>query len=459
MDGTQNTSRMELTLVEQNAVTLKKEFAWFFNVLQLRIELYFQQKSDYKSIFDLQAPDLEKDNSLYAQTIREFKMGLPERLVLLVALAPYIAPEMLDVFFTKNKLYDRPYTEFGGLRGKKHTGFIPTGETAIFILSGGDLHTRFISTSLFEEDHFFFKHNILDISTDTEKEPRLSGALSVSEEFLTKFTTGEEYRPVFSTRFPAKLLTTNLNWEDLVLENHIMEEVNEIHTWIEHEKQILGNENLVKRIKPGYRALFYGPPGTGKSLTATLLGKASNRPVYRVDISQLVSKYIGETEKNLANIFNQAENKNWILFFDEADALFGKRSETKDAQDRYANQEIAYLLQRIEDHPSVILLATNLKGNIDAAFARRFQSMVYFPVPSVEQRLRLWQDAFDKQFEMADDLDLRDIAQEYEFSGGSIINVLRHCALAVAARKDAVVGKQDIVEGIRREFRKEGMVI
>ena len=282
-------------------------------------------------------------------------------------------------------------------------------------MAGGDLHTRFVSTRLFDEGHFFNKFNILDLSSDTEKESRLSGALSISEEFLTKFTTGEEYRPMFSSRFPAKLLTTNLNWGDLILENHIMEEVEEIQTWIKHEKEILTNENLIKRIKPGYRALFYGPPGTGKSLTATLLGKAAKRPVYRVDISQLVSKYIGETGKNLANIFNQAENKNWILFFDEADALFGKRTETKDSHDRHSNQEIAYLLQRIESHPNIIILATNLKDNIDTAFARRFQSMVYFPVPSVEQRLRLWQDAFGEHFKLEDSLDLRDIAQKYEF--------------------------------------------
>jgi Cdc6-like AAA superfamily ATPase len=450
---------MDITPTKSNSEALKKEFAWFFKVLQVRMELYFQQESNYQSIFDIEAPDLTDDLSLYAQTIREFNMGLPERLALLVGLAPHIAPEMLDIFFTKNSLYDRPYTEFGGLKGKRHSGFIPTGETAIFLLSGGDLHVRFLFTDLFDEEHFFFKNNILNLSTDTEQEPRLSGALSVSEEYLTRFTTGKEYRPVFSNRFPAKRLGTNLDWSDLVLENQIMEEVEEIHKWIKYEKDILANEQLIKRIKPGYRALFYGPPGTGKSLTAALLGKSTNRDVYRVDISQLVSKFIGETEKNLANIFNQAENKNWILFFDEADALFGKRSETKDAQDRYANQEIAYLLQRIEDHPSIILLATNLKNNIDSAFARRFQSMIYFPLPDIYQRQRLWLDAFGKQFKLDDSVDLRKISRDYKISGGSIINVLRHCALVTAGRSNKSITNYDILEGIRREFRKEGKVL
>ena len=447
---------MELTPTALNAAALEKEFVWFFRVLESRMQLYFQQETAYASIFELQAPDLTEDDSPYARTVRAFDMGLPERLVLLMALTPHVAPELLDIFFTKNSLYERAYTEFGGLTGRRHVGFLPTGETAVFLLAGGDLYRRFLFTNIFAEEHYFFKHNILTLGTDTEREPRLSGALSVSEEYLTRFTAGGVYRPVFSSRFPAERLTTKLAWEDLVLEEYVRAEVEEIRTWIQHEGDILADKELVKRIKPGYRALFYGPPGTGKSLTAAMLGKVTGRDVYRVDLSQLVSKFIGETEKNLSNIFNQAENKNWILFFDEADSLFGKRSETKDAQDRYANQEISYLLQRIESHPSIILLASNLKGNIDAAFARRFQSMIYFPMPDKEQRLRLWKEAFAQHFTLAESVDFAEIAREHELSGGSVINVLRYCVLVSADRPGRTVTRYDILEGIRREFRKEG---
>jgi len=442
-----------------NTETLSKEFTWFHDVLETRMKIYFQQETDYTSIFDLTAPDLFEDQSAYAHIIRQFEMDVPERLVLLLALAPHFEPQLLDLFFTKNALYDRVFTEFGGLIGKKHRGFLPTGETAMFVLAGADLYARFTFSQLFDQANFFFKYNIISLNTDTEKEPPLSGALTISEEFLTYFSTGASYRPVFSPRFPAEILTTKLDWEDLVLAENVRQEVQDIQTWVTHEQEILGNKELIKRIKRGYRALFYGPPGTGKSLTATLLGKSTNRPVYRVDISQLVSKYIGETEKNLANIFNQAENKNWILFFDEADALFGSRSEGKDAQDRYANQEIAYLLQRIENHPSIILLATNLKGNIDVAFARRFQSMIYFPMPGAHQRLQLWRDAFGNQFKMDETVDLVAIAREYEIAGGAIANVLRHCTLIAMARSEKIIGQYDIIEGIRREFRKEGRVV
>lgn len=140
----------------------------------------------------------------------------------------------------------------------------------------------------------------------------------------------------------------------------------------------------------------------------------------------VVSKYIGETGKNLANVFDQAENKNWILFFDEADALFGKRTQASSSNDRHANQEISYLLQRVEDFPGTVILATNLKANIDEAFARRFQSVIYFPTPEADLRLRLWQGVLGDKCRLAEDVDLVDLAEKYALAGGAILNVVRY---------------------------------
>ena len=179
----------------------------------------------------------------------------------------------------------------------------------------------------------------------------------------------------------------------------------------------------------GYRALFYGPPGTGKTLAATLLGKATKQPVFRIDLSMVVSKYIGETEKNLGKLFDEAENKKWILFFDEADALFGKRTQTKGANDRYANQEVAYLLQRIEDFSGLVILATNIQSNIDDAFSRRFQAMIHFAKPTVAERILLWKQLFGESFKLSEEIDLDALASNYELTGGEMINVLRYCAL------------------------------
>jgi SpoVK/Ycf46/Vps4 family AAA+-type ATPase len=214
-----------------------------------------------------------------------------------------------------------------------------------------------------------------------------------------------------------------------------------------------------KKIKPGFRTLFYGPPGTGKTLTASLLGKSSGLDVYRIDLSMVVSKFIGETEKNLANVFDQAENKNWILFFDEADALFGKRTQTSSSNDRHANQEVSYLLQRVEDFPGVVILATNLKANLDDAFSRRFQSMIYFPIPGPEQRKRLWKQVFSEESTLEKDFDLDEIAIKYELAGGAIINVSRYSSMKALKRGSNIILKKDIIEGIRKEFGKEGKIV
>ena len=159
-----------------------------------------------------------------------------------------------------------------------------------------------------------------------------------------------------------------------------MKQLEEIITWLKQSSPVKADPSGKKKIKPGYRCLFAGPAGTG-IIAAAWIGKEIKQPVYRVDLSMVISKYIGETEKNLKKIFDEAEKKEWILFFDEADALFGKRTEVKDAHDRYANQEISYLLQRLEVYPGLAILSANLKSNIDDAFMRRFQSIIHFSSP------------------------------------------------------------------------------
>jgi SpoVK/Ycf46/Vps4 family AAA+-type ATPase len=170
----------------------------------------------------------------------------------------------------------------------------------------------------------------------------------------------------------------------------------------------------------------------------------------------IVSKYIGETEKNLANVFDQARHKNWILFFDEADALFGKRTQVSSSHDRFANQEVSYLLQRVEDHPGLVILATNLKANIDEAFARRFQSVVHFPMPDPEQRLRLWSDVLGSRAPRATDVDVRALAERFELSGGAITNVVRHAAVRTLQGGRGAITQSDLLEGVAKERFKEG---
>ncbi len=448
-----------MTRCEANAFCLKKELDWFNQVLETRIGLYFRNDCPYGSIYEVPIPDLPEGNSFYQQVVEAHEMNTDERLVMLLALIPHIRPQVLDTFFIKNKNFDRTFTEFGGWRGNTHGGFLPTGETAAFILSGEDLKKRFEILKFFDPDHFFARHNILRLEGQGHNEPFLSGALVMATEFLNKFTSGIYHKPDFSMSFPAKLITTELTWKDLVLPHEVFEELETIIAWVRHADTIMRDWGFQKVIKPGYRSLFYGPPGTGKTLTACLIGKAVGADVYRIDLSMVVSKYIGETEKNLANVFDQAQNKNWILFFDEADALFGKRTPTSNANDRHANQEISYLLQRVEDFPGVVILATNLKANIDDAFARRFQSQVYFPMPDADQRMKLWENTLNHRGRLNKGLELQRIAEKYETSGGAITNVVRYGAIWALENNRDQITQGDLIKGIAKELRKEGKTI
>ncbi|SDU58499.1 ATP-binding protein [Desulfobacula phenolica] len=450
---------------DNNAQTLERELAWFQKILDIRIRLYFEQGCEYTSIEDVPAPDLnsgndpEKDNSLYARTIKEFSMSDAERIVLLLALIPHVRPQVLDTFFIDNQNFKRPFTEFGGWKGNTHSGFLPTGETVSFILAANSLEKRFKIIQLFEADHFFAKNNILRLENRGTGEPLFSGQLVISIDFLNRLTTGTTHKPDYNINFPAKLITTRLDWKDLVLPPEVFDEIQTINSWIRHGKTILKTWGFDRVIKPGYRSLFYGPSGTGKTLTASLIGKRAKADVYRIDLSMVVSKYIGETEKNLANVFDQAEKKNWILFFDEADALFGKRTQTTNSNDRHANQEVSYLLQRVEDYPGVVLLATNLKANIDEAFARRFQSVVYFPIPNPELRYALWKNHLNNHFDSLQEGMLEEIAHKYELSGGAIINVVRYGAVRALQEDRDLISRNDLVCGIAKELIKEGKTL
>lgn len=450
---------MNQSPVTLNAETLEQELAWFSEVLDTRLKLYFGQECSVSDIYELEPPMAVHENAMYTGLLRHYNLAIEERLVLLLALVPHIRPQLLDVFFVKNGNVDRGFTEFGGVKGQAHGGFLPTGETALFLLGGDDLHRRFSLHYLFDPEHFFAQHGIIRLEPAQGSDPYLSGVLTLSREIIDFVTLGHARRPNFDRDFPAKLISTPMDWEDLVLEAHLYEQLDEIKAWMEHEHTIMNDWGLRKKLKPGYRALFFGAPGTGKTLTACLLGKHTSRDVYRIDLSMVVSKYIGETEKNLSRVFEQAEHKNWILFFDEADALFGKRTKVEDAHDRYANQEVSYLLQRIEDFEGIIILASNFKSNLDEAFTRRFQSVIQFPMPRPVERLRLWEKAFSEHTVLEDAVDLHDISNRFEISGGAMMNVIRYCSVQALRRKSNVITLADLEEGIRREYKKEGRSI
>lgn len=445
-----------LNKVNPEARNLSLEINWFENVLELSLSQYFQDTENLQAIWNIPTPELQND-SAYASYISEHKLTFFERFVLILSLIPKLKPQALDLLLVKNNNLGGEYTEFGRFKNSPRNGFIPTLETALFLLTHTKLEARLQFLEKMDKNHAFFSLDVLIL--DPETDSILDQRLAMSTEYEQFFLHGSKSLPQFSAKFPAKEIETSLTWDDLIVDSAVREDLLEIEEWLLHSDTILRHWEMEKSLKAGYRALFYGPPGTGKTLAASLLGKQTNRPVFRVDLSAVVSKYIGETEKNLAKLFDLAASKEWILFFDEADALFGKRTATKGSNDRYANQEVAYLLQRIEDFNGLVILATNLQSNIDDAFARRFQSTIYFSKPKPEERRKLWQNLLFKNFEMDDAPQIEKELDKYELSGGQMINVLRYCAIQAAKRNEKKTTLNDIISGIRREYHKESKTL
>jgi AAA+ superfamily predicted ATPase len=442
-------------LLKANALDLEKELTWLSQVVDVRFKSYFETGATVVDIYSLSPPDLSQSDSAYAHCINEHQLGFEERAALILSLTPYIRPQLLDVFFYKNPTFDRRFSEFGGFHQEINGHFIPTGETLLFLLAANDLERRFSLQLLFNHKHIFAQQHILSLLCSNGDTTSLNTPLRVSEEYLGLLTTGIRHQPDFNTHFPAHLIETQLQWDDLVLHPGTRKQIEEIETWIRHGATLMHEWGMAAKLRPGFRSLFYGPPGTGKTMTACLLGNATGHAVYKIDLSLVVSKYIGETEKNLAKIFDHAEHRNWILFFDEADALFGKRSETRNAHDHYANQETAFLLQRIETFDGIAILASNFRENLDEAFARRFESIIYFPLPSPEERLQLWRLGFSQKARLAETIDLPAIARDHNLSGSSIMNAIRYASLESLRRGSETISLEEVQQGIRREYSKE----
>ena len=386
-------------------------------------------------------------------------LTVAEHVIVLLALVPHVRPNFVTGIIGRHLPDGGDLPEFGGARTEHHRGVLPTGETAQFVLAGDDLPGRLDVQRLLSSESWLVRHRVVTTSSVHEGEPAMSGRLVLDPEVVERLTLGNVSLPRFGTDFPAELVTTEMEWDDVVLGRQTLTQIGDIERWVLFNDTVLHDWGMRKRVRPGYRVLFHGPPGTGKTLVATLIGKTTGRPVFRIDLSRVVSKYIGETEKNLARLFDKAEHKDWILFFDEADALFGKRTEVRDAHDKYANQEVAFLLQRIESHAGLVILASNRRSDIDEAFLRRFQSAVAFPTPKSDDRLELWRRSFPTQIDVADDVDWLDLARRYELSAASIVNVSHHCAIEALGSGTMRVDASTLDAAICRELVKDGKLV
>ena len=268
---------------------LYEEIDWLQKVINQVICSYLLQEGHENRWQDIPVPDLSDSETPYADIVNRWQLDAYHRLAITLAMTPSLRPEILDIFFGRNQIYDRGFTEFGGVVDKNHSGFLPTGQTLCFLLSAVDQELRTIVNDILGRDNILIKEQVIKIGQTEEYVPNMNGVLSLSNEWLHFLITGTKLNIEQSAEFPAKKISTNMEWDDVVLDELVLEQVMEINTWLSYRTTLMKDWNLEKMIKPGYRTLFYGPPGTGKTLTATLLGKTSGKDVYKVDLSMIVS--------------------------------------------------------------------------------------------------------------------------------------------------------------------------
>ena len=434
-----------------HAAAIAAELNWLAQVIDARLTHFFDGPAEPCVLPPAPRP---APGSALDALITGNDLDTQARLVLALAIAPHVNSAILDPFFVKNTAIDRAFSQFGGT-GATTKSFQPTAETALFLLAGADTAGRIAAMTLFEADHPLRRKAGVTIGTANPDAPAFGNILTIPVHRLVALCDGTTPRPDYAPGFPAQRLQTALDWSDLVLPSDLHYALGHILAWLENRDRILSDWGLHRQFGRGFKALFHGPPGTGKTLTASLLGKRTGMDVYRVDLSMVVSKYIGETEKNLGQVFDLAAEREWILFFDEADALFSARNPTNSSNDRYANQEVAYLLQRSEDCESLVILATNLRSNIDDAFFRRFQMSVGFVKPDASQRLQIWSNVL-ADVPLAGDVDIADMAKKHALVGGAISNVTRTAAITALRRGQSQVAAEDLKHAITTEMRKEG---
>ncbi|WP_326642234.1 ATP-binding protein [Streptosporangium sp. NBC_01755] len=374
-----------------------------------------------------------------ATLVRQCPLSAAEALTVVAAVAPEI-DEKFAVYYSL--LSDRP--------GVAHL----TGEV-VRTLTARTFPGRLAASELLGPHGRLRGMRLIEM--DAVDAGPLVGQVRPHRDLVALLTGGTRAEPELSAGFPATRLQTAHTMADLIVSAEARRQLTAALDRIRHAGRVLDDWGFARR-HDGVRGtliLFHGPPGTGKSMAAAVLARTAGRPAYRVDLAALVSKYIGETEKNLAGVFDRAEEEDCILVFDEADAVFGRRTEVSDARDRYANQEVSYLLQRVERHRGVVILTTNLLGNLDSAFARRIDLQVEFPAPGVAERLALWRAVLPAALPVADGVDFAGLAERYALTGAEIRDAALDAAYLAAANGQVVTAGY-LVSGIRAAFAKSG---
>jgi SpoVK/Ycf46/Vps4 family AAA+-type ATPase len=379
---------------------------------------------------------LEKDSGVYVPDIIQFIKNFPNH-IFLSGENPFEPRSMQDRSFIK---FDFPIPSFT-FRKQLWTSFLNgnTLDADIDALAGKfKFSAGQIKDAIFTAQNLANTKGLSGIST----EDLYHGCRAQSGSTIS--TLARKMQPLYS-------------WEDIVLPKDTKNQLKEVSGHIKYRGVVYSDWGFDRKLSigKGLNVLFSGPSGTGKTMAAEIIARYVELDIYKIDLSNVVSKYIGETEKNLSKIFKEAQTSNAILFFDEADALFGKRSEVKDAHDRYANIETGYLLQKMEEYDGVVILATNLSKNIDDAFLRRMHIVIEFPFPDETQRKLIWKGIFPKESPLSHDIDYKFLSEKIKLAGGNIKNMALSAAF-YAAENSGEIDMHHIIQAARREYQKVG---
>ena len=407
-----------------------------------------------QAVYSIKPLPSPEEDSPYAQISAKYNLDETGHVLLALAVAPHYFPEVFErILLTRDeKGYLKPH--FGGQYDQKSNQFIPTYFTALFLLSGNNLTLRGKYVAAIQDAHPLLQQQILyqGQMQDVEKQ-LMHSVIELDSSFYDYFTKGVQPRLDHGQHFAATLHESKLTKDDVILEETVAAQIQPIDKYA----QIIDSDffnSTTHKFKKGFIALFYGSPGTGKTLLASILANSYGLDMYHVDLSNVVSRYVGEAEKKLEIIFNRLQGKNCMLFFDEADALFGKRSEVKEAHDRYANQEVSYLLQRIEKFDGLVVLASNFKNNMDDAFLRRMDVTVNVIRPKEKSREALWKHYLPSNLEFESDQLLAYLVKEFAYTGANIRNVMKNVAIAMASENKTIITYDDMIPYLKIENDK-----
>lgn len=431
----------------ENIACVSSELDW----LVCRIDNLLNKDSN---VF-LPLPPL-KTGTAYEKLVTENQLTDTDRVMLNLAFASTFKPSILAPFALLFKTPEKQ-SRFCGLVKEETARFYPTVRTAIFLLAGDDEELIDYYLCHFNSRHRLFTSNILLTHSTKENNSFLEHELLFNEQFLPAILHGDAPGLDGDAGFPARKSNRTHTMSDVILDEKTMTELKKLYRFARNMKKLWALPEGGK-YRQNFIGIFSGDPGTGKSHTAEAIGNELNLPVYKVNFAQLVSKYIGETEKNLERVFDRFSGQPNILFFDEAESIFSKRIEVKDSHDKHANNEQSFLLQKIEEYNGIVILATNVQNlsqYFDKAFQRRIRQIVTFNFPEHPERVRLWQNALGVPFRYEEGLVDR-LAKNYQFSGGGIYNIISEGIIEALDRGTEVITFDLLETAMIDEFKKTG---